>query len=336
MSEEIHARLDSFQSKLSSMKSRYSEQLKQTKVSRTAKKLAKGGGGAITDALGLGKQIGKAVAADLVDSNRQQMVETIEVQFQREIDYIMREITNFLSNVSIYYKTNPAKNSEKIIRRFKSLDGMSTCQGKMTKLSNIIASLQLNTLVYNDELEVRAKKRTATPLLSDSEPSVFKMSLVEMIRVKENESIELKSTLRWDVKERRVNKDLEHAILKTIAGFMNTRGGILLIGVEDEGTIRGIEEDLRTLSKHSNDGFELHLRQLIEASIGRVYEAYLKMRFEKHQDKEICLVYVHPSGSPVFLKSKGGIKEFPVRFGNSTKNLDVEEVAEYTRKRWSS
>ena len=59
--------------------------------------------------------------------------------------------------------------------------------------------------------------------------------------------MEFKSTLQWDVVQDGQNKGLREASLKTIAAFMNSEGGTLLIGVEDSGAIFGLERDLSLL-----------------------------------------------------------------------------------------
>jgi predicted HTH transcriptional regulator len=67
----------------------------------------------------------------------------------------------------------------------------------------------------------------------------------ELIKRGESKSLEFKSTLRWSLKEnRRDDKGVTHAALKTIAAFLNTEGGDLLIGVADDGSIVGIERDV--------------------------------------------------------------------------------------------
>src|SRR5690606_12584998 len=52
-----------------------------------------------------------------------------------------------------------------------------------------------------------------------------------LIAQHENERIELKSSISWDLQTKQRNKALEHTIAKTIASFMNTHGGILFVGV---------------------------------------------------------------------------------------------------------
>ena len=56
----------------------------------------------------------------------------------------------------------------------------------------------------------------------------------------ESERIEFKSSARWDYRENKHNRGLEMVVAKTLAGFMNGRGGVLVLGVEDGGKILGV------------------------------------------------------------------------------------------------
>ena len=70
--------------------------------------------------------------------------------------------------------------------------------------------------------------------------SIQQTSTQELILKGENERVEFKSTLRWNLRAEKKDKAITHASLKTIAAFLNTDGGILLIGVADEGTLLGL------------------------------------------------------------------------------------------------
>jgi predicted HTH transcriptional regulator len=65
----------------------------------------------------------------------------------------------------------------------------------------------------------------------------------------ENKFFEFKSSLRWDLKESIINKELEQVVIKTIAAFNNVNGGNLLIGVEDNGNVLGLAFDYKTFKK---------------------------------------------------------------------------------------
>ncbi len=72
----------------------------------------------------------------------------------------------------------------------------------------------------------------------------------------ESATLEFKSSFRWDLRENKLNRALEAVVLKTLAGYMNGNGGTLLIGVADDGSVTGLEQDYKTLKKPDRDGFE--------------------------------------------------------------------------------
>ena len=57
----------------------------------------------------------------------------------------------------------------------------------------------------------------------------------EILANDEDFAVEFKSTARWDLREGKPNKAMEDAVVKTVAGFLNTDGGTLLIGVGPTG-----------------------------------------------------------------------------------------------------
>ena len=51
----------------------------------------------------------------------------------------------------------------------------------------------------------------------------------------ESDSVEFKSTLRWNLHSDKSDKNIENACLKTVAAFLNTSGGMLIVGADDGG-----------------------------------------------------------------------------------------------------
>jgi predicted HTH transcriptional regulator len=123
------------------------------------------------------------------------------------------------------------------------------------------------------------------------------------------------------------------AIAKTISCFMNSKGGILLIGVDDEGNELCLENDLGQLEKGNFDEFELHLTNVINTYLGKVSRAFVNMKFERVNDKEVAAVLVRKSPRPVFVKHKGK-KEFYIRSGNSCQPLDIQDANLYIQDHW--
>ena len=75
-------------------------------------------------------------------------------------------------------------------------------------------------------------------------------SVAEVIATDEDFAVEFKSIARWDVREAKPNKAMEDAIVKTVAGFLNTDGGTLPIGDayianrwEDDATSRAVRRN---------------------------------------------------------------------------------------------
>lgn len=155
-----------------------------------------------------------------------------------------------------------------------------------------------------------------------------KRSLLEYINTGESTVLEFKSSSRWDYYQEKINKELNKEITKTIAGFMNSEGGTLLIGVNDDGEIVGIENDVNTLNKKNLDGYGLHLNSIISSSIGPEYTPFISIRFDKDDEKEVCIIEVESSTQPIFIKNNDR-REFYIRQGNSTRLLDSEETHKF-------
>ena len=166
-----------------------------------------------------------------------------------------------------------------------------------------------------------------------------KVDLKEVIQSGEHGFLEFKSSLRWDLRESKVNKKMEEIILKSISSFSNSEGGKLLIGVADSGEIIGLQEDYNTLKKSDKDFFELHLRNLISNAFGKDFTASnINIKFPFVDEIEICEVDIISSSKPLFIDimNKNGKKEkkFFVRSGNSSQHLEIDELATYTKTRF--
>ncbi|MGH9201646.1 MAG: RNA-binding domain-containing protein, partial [Vicinamibacterales bacterium] len=87
----------------------------------------------------------------------------------------------------------------------------------------------------------------------------------ELIKRGESKTLEFKSSLRWSLKDdKQDDKLVTHAVLRTIAAFLNTEGGDLLIGVADDGNLVGIEAD----RLDNTDKFMRHLAQVVRNGLG--------------------------------------------------------------------
>lgn len=155
----------------------------------------------------------------------------------------------------------------------------------------------------------------------------------DLIQSREHEKLEFKTTFRWDTRENKVNKGLEKMTIKTVAAFLNSGGGNLIIGVDDKKQILGLNSDYLSLSKKDADGFENHFTNIFKTAIGSEFRNFIKFAFHKIDDKEICQIKVLPANKPAYAKFENE-EVFYVRTGNATNALQVSQVAPYIRRRW--
>lgn len=147
----------------------------------------------------------------------------------------------------------------------------------------------------------------------------------------ESQRVEFKSTARWHIHKGDKDPAIEREIVKAVAGFMNARGGTLLIGVNDEHEPVGLENDYKVTKKGNRDprdSFENWLTDLFDHSIGKPAMANLSVTFEAVNGHDVCRIDVEPSRAPVYAEGKQ-TKDFYVRVNNSTRSFDIEEAMNY-------
>jgi len=162
-----------------------------------------------------------------------------------------------------------------------------------------------------------------------------KIDYKSLITKGENDFIELKSSLRWDYEKNNVNKLMEYIVAKTLSAFMNSEGGKLFIGVDDNGEILGIKKDYNTLRKNNTDGFLLQLTQVINQYLGKEFHQYLGQEIVTIDDKDICVVSIVNSDMPVFLKI-GDKEEFYIRASASSQPMSMREANDYIKTHWNN
>ena len=175
-------------------------------------------------------------------------------------------------------------------------------------------------------------------------PSVGDQAIIDLITQGESAQLEFKSTARWDLRENKKSKVMEEVILKTVAAFLNSDGGTLLIGVADDGTVLGLQPDYQTLKqgKQDRDGYELWLMGLLLNGLGKPMAPFIAISFGTVDGQDICQVTVQPGPEPAYItlkdpKSGQAVEWFCIRTGNQTQKLDKpSDLAKYLANRWST
>jgi len=146
----------------------------------------------------------------------------------------------------------------------------------------------------------------------------------------EGEHLEFKSTLRINMHTGKKDARMEHAVLKTIAAFLNSEGGVLLIGVNDDGEVLGLDTD----GFPNDDKALLHLSMLVNDKIGQHHMRNIDCVAEVLKGKKLIRVDVRAASTPAYLRDNGE-ESFYIRTGPSTSSLRVSEVYDFIRTRFS-
>ena len=174
--------------------------------------------------------------------------------------------------------------------------------------------------------------------LPDAEPEEkpTAISVLRLIEASESKHVEMKASLRTPLGASPVPaKVIEKMVAKTVAGFLNAEGGSLLIGVHDDGQIEGLAPDLKSIGRSDRDGFVQAFVNVIRERLGSDIAPFVRLDFVEMGDgKTIALVRARPHGKPVYLR-EGEQREFYVRTGNTTQQLNVEHAQSYIATRWS-
>jgi hypothetical protein len=155
------------------------------------------------------------------------------------------------------------------------------------------------------------------------------LSASQLVERGETLRCEYKSTLRVNLHTGKEDKKMEHSCLKTIAAFLNTHGGYLLIGVDDQGKPLGIEVD----GFPNEDKMHLHLVNLLKQRIGAEHLVQIESRFETLEGKRVLIVKCRPSNLPVYLRA-GNTEQFYVRTGPATAELLPSQIQGYIKQRF--
>ncbi|MDD2986413.1 ATP-binding protein [Flavobacterium sp.] len=130
---------------------------------------------------------------------------------------------------------------------------------------------------------------------------------------------------------------VRHIIAKVICSFLNSNGGFLFIGVGDDKTINGLQDDYslaQPKGKDHRDYFSLQIDKLIRDYFKGI-SGNINGEFVTIDEKEIFVITVFPSKTyPIFINGQSG-KEFYVRLTTSCEPYtDIEDIAKYCIDKW--
>ena len=164
---------------------------------------------------------------------------------------------------------------------------------------------------------------------TQEESAEAEFDLSKVIVNGESEAVEFKATMRTNLHARNKDPRMEMAVLKTLAGFLNTNGGTLVIGVSDNGSPIGIQVD----DFANEDKMHLHLVDIVKSRMGVNAATSLHAHFDDHADCRVMVIKCSKSQNPVYLKDDKA-ERFYIRTGPSTTELTASQTQEYIKQKF--
>lgn len=158
----------------------------------------------------------------------------------------------------------------------------------------------------------------------------------------ESDKLEFKSSLHHSYgplqpgqTSKDIQKLLRKSVTKTIAAFLNSGGGTLLIGVDDTGAALGIEPDFAYLKpgKRDADGWLLSLKDVIISALGPEVWSSVHASLVRHGRQTVAVV-VCPARATETWHREDGAERLYIRASNATHELNGSSLLRYIREHW--
>ncbi len=220
-------------------------------------------------------------------------------------------------------------------------DGSTVYEGEGTvaapAVGTVVARVALDTMTAEVVERIRVDAEFAALVAAQlGLPGGTALRTVEeLIENDEDAAVEFKSSARWDVREAKKSKAMEDAIVKTVAGFLNTNGGSLLIGVGPDRVTVGLDQDYELVRPRNGDGFVNWLTTHLIGAIGHPAVMRTRARIVLHDACEVCRIDVAKSSVPVWAKTSKDDRVFFARMNNSTRAMPEPDASTYVREHFS-
>jgi hypothetical protein len=158
-----------------------------------------------------------------------------------------------------------------------------------------------------------------------------------LLKSDESARLEFKASLRVPIDPPRptdkrnageLERVLEREVIETLAAFLNTDGGTLIIGVTDDRKIVGIEVDYPRV-KGTRDGWRLTFDHLVTHELGAEVMNCIDLQLEPWHDRTIAVIRCLPREEPTWIG-----EELYVRYTASTQKLSTRHAVAWWRQRW--
>jgi DNA-binding response OmpR family regulator len=198
--------------------------------------------------------------------------------------------------------------------------------GKPFQFEEVVARVRKHLEIHDRERKLEREKEELEIRLGEGFRDLSDAAVVALVKEGESEKLEFKSTLRYNLHTEKPDKRMENACLKTLAAYLNSGGGVLVVGVDDEGKALGLDAD-----KFPNeDKLLLHLNTLVMNHLGGGFSQLIRESIHTLDGQRVLVVQCLRASQPVFFH-RDSEEFFYVRSGPSSQALSPSEVLAYLK-----
>ncbi len=203
---------------------------------------------------------------------------------------------------------------------------------KLSSVSKTIqtlhSNLSINPISSKKDLSKLDQLVSATGDLSNAD------EIKSLVRLDESRKLEFKESFSWNLNNTQLihkkDKQIEKAVIKTVAAFMNSDGGILLVGVDDSGKIKGLNHEIDKFHRKNRDKFLLYLKDRLKVNLGAQNFLFLESELVEVDTLYVLRILCSPATKEVFVDKN----EFYIRTTPATEQLEGHSQIEYIRGRF--
>ena len=187
------------------------------------------------------------------------------------------------------------------------------------------------TVLVLDAIELAKGGTNVTfrlPVLTNELSKKTALELIELAKEScENNFLELKYSFQHNKQNGNSSEDSKEKVLVAVNSFMNTDGGVILLGVENNYEVCGVNKDMEHFE--SREKLKSAINNYLFSKLKPpLYTKDIRITFEEVEDKIVCKVTVPKAEKPIFIKDN---EEFYIRADGTSRKLPPIEMLEYVR-----
>ncbi|EKA7406929.1 N-6 DNA methylase [Vibrio parahaemolyticus] len=125
----------------------------------------------------------------------------------------------------------------------------------------------------------------------------------------------------------KADENEQSKVIKNIASFLNSEGGTLLLGVEDDARVIGIERELKKLKIMKIEQYFKRIERKVVNQLGAKTSKLLSFDYVEIDEKTVAVIKCDKSPYPVFQNKK----DFVIRRTAESEALYGQEMLDYIR-----